>query len=125
MRRREIEGGVVERQARGVAFHEVRVRRCTLARERDQLGHAVDAHDLAHERGERECERTRAAADVDRALVAVREDERAHLLRELGRVLVLARRRPLRGAREALLSHRRRRAAHARDRSRYRTRART
>ena len=73
----EVERDVVEREARRVALDEGDVveRGRALAREREQLGHAVDADDLAHERRERERERAGAGADVERALVAAREDE--------------------------------------------------
>ena len=109
----EVERGILERQARRVGLDELRVRGSALARELEQLGHAVDAHDLAHERRQGKCERARAAADVDRPLVALRQDERLHLLGQLGRARVLIRSHLVRRSGKPVLSHRRRRASHA------------
>ena len=124
-RAREVERGILERQAGRVGLDEPRVGGSALARELEQLGNAIDAHDLPHERRQRECERARAAADVDRPLVAFGQDERLHLLGQRGRARVLERGHALGGPRETVLSHRRRRAARAWDRWRFRRRART
>ena len=89
-----------------------RVRQGACAREREQLGHRVDAHDLAHERGERERERAGSGADVERALVAGGPTKSRTSVRELG-ARVLARGDPLRRSREAV--SRRRHGARGRD----------
>ena len=117
-RAREVERRVAEREPRCIADDELGVGGRTFPRKLHELGDFVDADDLANERGQGKGERARAAADVDRALVAARQDERSHLCGEVGSPGVLVRRDLLRGSRETTLSHRRRRAVHGRDRSR-------
>ena len=68
-RRDQVEGGAVERQRGRVALDELDVRGRTLATLGEELGNEVDADDLAHERRQRNRERTRAGADVEGTLV--------------------------------------------------------
>ena len=70
-RAREIEREVLERQRRHVGLDERGVRRRIAPRGLEQLGNEIDADDLPDERREREGERARAGARVERALVAV------------------------------------------------------
>jgi hypothetical protein len=113
------------KESRRVAFDEVDVGGRALPGELEQLGDAIDPHDVAHERRQSQRERARAAADVDHALAPVGEDECRDALRQLRSAHVLMRGDLLRSAGEAVFSHRRRRAARAQDRSRCRRRART
>ena len=121
----EIERPVCKRKRGRVPLHEGGVRGRTGARERDELGDAVDADHLSHERSERERECARSAADVERALVAARTQERADTLGELVRTVVLVRGKARGHAGEAVLSHRRRHVAPATRPSRFGRRART
>ena len=121
----EVEFAVRVREPSRIGLGERRVAGCPLPGELEQLRHAVDADDLSHERGKRERERPRSAADVDRALVAARAHELADALRKLGCALVLPRHEPLGRAGEAVLNHRRRSSAPVPGRSRSRRRART
>ena len=54
-----------------------------------QLGHAIDADHLAHDRRQRQRERPGSGADVERALVPVREHEALHAVGKLRRPFVL------------------------------------
>ena len=98
----EVEGGVRERERRPVSLDELGVREASGPRELEQLGHRVEADDLAHERRKCEGQRAGARADVESALVAARLDEVAHLLREPRRAGVLTCRDALRRAGEAV-----------------------
>ena len=100
----EVEGGVRERQCRPVSLDELGVRPAARPRELEQLGNGIEPDDLAHERREGESQRAGAGADVERALVAARLDEVAHLLREPRRARVLTRRDALGRAGEAVSS---------------------
>ena len=93
---------VRERQCHPVSLDELgvppRARSCEL----EQLGDGVEPDDLAHERRESEGQRAGAGADVEGALVSLRLDEVAHLLREPRSAGVLPRRDALSGAGEAI-----------------------
>jgi hypothetical protein len=79
---REVEGAVGEGQRRPVSLDELGVRKAALARELEQLGHRVEADDLAHERRQSERESAGAGAEVERAFFAGRRDEVGDLCRE-------------------------------------------
>jgi hypothetical protein len=102
MRAREVEFAARESERLTVSFHEPRVRQGARPRQREQLRHRVDAHDLAHERGERERKRAGSGADVECAAVRVRLDEVAHFPREELGAAILAGGNALRRARESL-----------------------
>ena len=104
----EVERSVLEREILRVALDERDVVEGTArARVFEQLGDAVDADDLAHERRERERERAGSGADVECALVAAREHERAHDVGELAGARVLPCRDPVGGACEPVRRRRR------------------
>lgn len=115
-RAREIERGVVERQVLGVALYEGDVAMVggSFPAELEQLRDPVDADDLADDRREGKRKRARAGADVDRALVSAREDERMHDAGKRGGALVLAR-GDLRGRPCEAVRRRRRHGAPAGD----------
>ena len=101
MRAHEVEGRVRKRQRRPVSFDELCVRQAARPRELEQLGHGVEPDDLADERCQGKRQRAGSRADVERALVAPRLHEVAHLLCESSRAGVLPRRDAFRRAREA------------------------
>ena len=82
VRAREVERGVGKRERGPVPLHEVGVRRRTLARECDQLGHGIKTDDLPHKGREGERQRTGTRPDVENTLVAARLDELPHLFGE-------------------------------------------
>ncbi len=109
----EVELAVAERKRQCVGLDEARVRRGSSPSLLEQLLDAIDADDLANVRRERDRERSCAAAEVDRPLVAAGEHERVHALCELLGARVLQGGERVGGSSEAVVSHRRRLAAHA------------
>ena len=102
VRARQVELGGREPQRLSVSFDEPRIRQGACLRQREELRHRVDTHDLAHKWSERERERAGSGADVERATAGVRLDEVAHLpCEELG-TAILAGGNALRRARESL-----------------------
>ncbi len=102
VRSRQVELGGREPQRLSVSFDEPRIRQGARPRQRDELRHRVDTHDLAHEWSERERERAGSGADVERAAAGVRPDEVAHLTCEELGTAILAGGNALRRARESL-----------------------
>ncbi len=76
----EVERAGFEGEARRIALDEAGVRRRVGAGVLEQLRNDVDSDDLAHEWRERQCQRPRTGADVERPFVAGRRDERLQLL---------------------------------------------
>jgi hypothetical protein len=68
----------------------------------EQLRDRIDPDDPTHERCERERQGAGSGADVEGTLVAARNDELAHLLREPRSAAILPRGESLRRARETV-----------------------
>jgi hypothetical protein len=98
----EVERAGPVRQPGRVRLDELDVRGRPLAALFDQLRDDVDADDLAHERRESDRERTRAGADIERALLARQRQQVAQPLLLRCRAAVLLLREELSRLAEAL-----------------------
>ena len=91
----QVEGRALEIELRRVALDEADVRRRLGPPSLDLLRNELDCDDLAHERRQREGERPRAGACVERALFATHRHELAHPGGELPGASLLERRDPV------------------------------